>query len=108
MGGHLHAIAQLSGRVGVEPQTDRARRSVQQTAYGSTGSAEPGGEAHDGLGRGVEGVGGDCEHRHAVIESAASDNEARDEHRTGEDQQSPGEADGSGASRELHERVSPP
>jgi hypothetical protein len=42
-----------------------------------------------------------------VIESPASDNEPRDEHRTGETQQSPGEADGSGVSRKLTERYQP-
>jgi hypothetical protein len=42
-----------------------------------------------------------------VIESPASDNEPRDEHRTGEHQQSPGEADGSGTFRKLAQRDQP-
>ena len=50
MGGHLHAVAELPGRVGIEPQAHRARGSVEQTAYRSTRSAEPGREADDGLG----------------------------------------------------------
>ena len=75
--GQLDAVAELPGRVGVEPQAHRARGRVEQTAQRSARTAEPGGEANHGLGGRVEGVGGNREHRHAVIESAASDNEAR-------------------------------
>ena len=78
------AVAELAGGIGVEPQPDRARGRVEQTAQRSPRTAEPGGEADDGLVEGIEGIGGEREHRHAVIESAASDNEARDDHRTGE------------------------
>jgi hypothetical protein len=105
--GHLDAVAELPGGVGVEPQPDRARRGVEQAANRSPRPAEAGGEADDGLGGGIEGIGGDREDRHAVIESPASDNEPRDEHRKGEHQQSPGEADGSGVSREPPERYQP-
>ncbi|MGC1165077.1 MAG: hypothetical protein WA862_03120 [Solirubrobacterales bacterium] len=42
-----------------------------------------------------------------MIERSASDNEPGDEHRTGEHQQSPGEADGSGTFRKLAKRDQP-
>ncbi|HEX3325052.1 MAG TPA: hypothetical protein VHR65_08000 [Solirubrobacterales bacterium] len=42
-----------------------------------------------------------------MIESPTSDNEAGDEHRAGKAQQSPGEADSGGLTREPQERLPP-